>query len=159
MKSYLVRSKTYPLERKVGSEKCKSNCCFLCLNISETNVFQSFQTKKQYKKNHQINCNDKCLIYLLFYKECGLQYVRSTNDKFGLRWNHYNQNNQKAKRGEKYLQPLLFEHFSSNDHNSFLEDCSITLIDKSDGSDRTRKEEYWRRVLKTVIPDELNVID
>ena len=57
------------------------------------------------------------------------------------------------------MQPLLFEHFSSNNHNGFLEDCSITLIDKSDGSDPTRREEYWRRVLKTVIPDELNVID
>ena len=28
------------------------------------------------------------------------------------------------------MQPLVFEQFSSNDHNSFLEDCSITLIDK-----------------------------
>ena len=27
------------------------------------------------------------------------------------------------------MQPLVFEHFSSNDHNGFLEDCSITLID------------------------------
>ena len=29
------------------------------------------------------------------------------------------------------MQPLVLEHFSSNDHNSFLEDCSITLIDKN----------------------------
>ena len=50
------------------------------------------------------------------------------------------------------MQPLDFEHFSSNDHNGFLEDCSITLIDKTDGSDPTRREEYWRRVMKTVTP-------
>ena len=26
-------------ERKVGSEKCKSKGCFVCLNVSETDVF------------------------------------------------------------------------------------------------------------------------
>ena len=30
------------------------------------------------------------------------------------------------------MQPLVYEHFSSNDFNGFLEDCSITLIDKTD---------------------------
>ena len=59
------------------------------------------------------------LIYLLSCKVCGLQYVGSTTDKFRLRWNNYKENNQKAKRGEEHLQPLVFEHFSSNDHNSF----------------------------------------
>ena len=57
------------------------------------------------------------------------------------------------------MQPLVFEHFPSNDHNGFLEDCSITLIDKIDGSDPTRKEEYWRRVLKTVTSYGLNTIN
>ena len=31
------------------------------------------------------------------------------------------------------MQPLVFEHFSSNYHNDFLEDCSIPLIDKTVG--------------------------
>ena len=52
-----------------------------------------------------------------------------------------------------------FEHFSLNDHNSFLEDCSTILIDKRDGSDPTRREEYWRRVLKIVTPYGLNMIE
>ena len=39
------------------------------------------------------------------------------------------------------MQPLVLEHFSSNHHNCFLEDCSITLIDKNDGSDPTTREE------------------
>ena len=34
LKSYLVKSKIYPLERKVGSEKCKSKPCLVCLNAS-----------------------------------------------------------------------------------------------------------------------------
>ena len=45
-KSYLVRSKIYPLERKVSSEKCKSKRWLVCLIVSETDVFQSFQTKE-----------------------------------------------------------------------------------------------------------------
>ena len=158
LKSYLVWSKIYPLERKVGSEKCKSKHCLVCLNVSETDVFESFQTNEQYNINHQLNCIDKCLIYLLSCKVCSLQYVGSTTDKFRLRWNNYKENNRKAKRGEEHMQPLVFEHFSSNDHNGFLEDCSITLIDKTDGSDPTRREEYWRRVLKTVTPYGLNTI-
>ena len=52
MKSNLVRSEIYPLERKIGSEKCKSKRCLVCLNVSETDVFQSFQTQEQYKINH-----------------------------------------------------------------------------------------------------------
>ena len=68
LKSYLGRSKIYPLERKVGSENCKSKRCLVCVNVSETDVFQSFQTKEQYKINYQLNCNDKCLIYLLCLK-------------------------------------------------------------------------------------------
>ena len=120
LKSYLVRSKVDPLERKVGSEKCKSKRCLVCLNVSETDVFQSFQTKEQYKINHQLNCNDKCLIYLLSCKVCDLQYVDSTTDKFKLRWNNYKENNRKANRGEEHMQPLVFEHFPSNDHQRFL---------------------------------------
>ena len=45
----------------------------------------------------------------------------------------------------------MFEHFHSEEHNGFL-DCGITLIDKTDGSDPTRREQYWRVVLKTVAP-------
>ena len=50
------------------------------------------------------------------------------------------------------MQPELFEHFHSEEHNGFLQDCSITLIDKADGSDPTRREEYWHVVLKAVTP-------
>ena len=50
------------------------------------------------------------------------------------------------------MQAEFFEHFSADNHNCFLTDCSTTLIDKTDVSDPTRREEYWRKVLKTVAP-------
>ena len=141
LKRFLVRSKVYPLERKVGSAKCNGKRCLVCLNINETDTFESFQTKQKYKINHHLNCNDKCLIYLLSCKVCGLQYVGSTTDKFRFRWNNYKENDRKALRGEEHMQPELFEHFAADNHSCFLTDCSITLIDKTDGSDPRRKEE------------------
>ena len=58
LKSYLVRSKIYSLERKISSEKCNSKLCLVCLNVNKTEIFQSFQTKKQYKIKHQLKGND-----------------------------------------------------------------------------------------------------
>ena len=46
LKSFLVRSKTYPLQRTVRSSKCGSKRYQVCLNVSETDIFESFQTKK-----------------------------------------------------------------------------------------------------------------
>ena len=37
------------------------------------------------------------------------------------------------------MQLLVFEIFSSNDQNGFLEDCSISLVIKTDGSFPTRR--------------------
>ena len=56
------------------------------------------------------------------------------------------------------MEPKLFEHFAADKNNFFLTDCSITLIDKTDGSDPTRREEYWRKVLETVAPYGLNTL-
>ena len=42
------------------------------------------------------------------------------------------------------MQSLYFWAFFSNVLNGCLEDCIITLIDKTDGSDSTKGEKYWR---------------
>ena len=43
-------------------------------------------------------------------------------------------------------------------HTEFL-DVSITLIDKTDGSNPTKRENYWMQTLKAFAPDGLNVAD
>ena len=103
LNSFLVRSKVYPLDGKLGSEKCNGKRCLVCLNVVETDSFESFQTKKQGKINHNLNCNDKCLIYLLSCKICGLQYLGSTTDLFRYPWNNYKNNNRKAERGVEHM--------------------------------------------------------
>ena len=107
----LVRSKVYPLERRVGSSKCGSKRFRVFLNISESDLFESFQTKRHYKVNHYISCNDKYLICLLSCKICGLHYVGSNTDGFRLRWNNYEDNDREVQHGEEHMQPELFVHF------------------------------------------------
>ena len=51
----------------------------------------------------------------------------------------------------------MFKHFNSMGYNGFLNNVSITLIDKTDGKNPKKREDYWRRILKTYSPFGLNV--
>ena len=73
--------------------------------------------------------------------------------------NNCKDNDRKTKRGEDQIKPELFYDFHAEEHNGFLRDCSMTLIDKSDSLDRKRCEENWFTVIKTVAPDGLNRIE
>ena len=73
--SYLVRAKLYLLERRVGSFKCGGRRCQVCLNVTETETFTSTSTNQTYKINHEFNCNESSLMYLLTCKICHKQYV------------------------------------------------------------------------------------
>ena len=57
------------------------------------------------------------------------------------------------------MQQHFFEHFPEEGHHSFLEDVSITLINKTDPSNPLQGESYWRSILKTITPWLLNVED
>ena len=48
IKNYIVRSKLYPVERKVGYRRCGSSRCQVCSSITITEKFTSFTTKKTY---------------------------------------------------------------------------------------------------------------
>ena len=152
----LVRSKVYPLERRVGSSKCGSKKFRVFLNISELDLLESFQTKRHYKVNHYISCNDKYLICLLSCKICGLHYVGSNTDRFRLRWNNYEDNDREVQRGEEHMQRFrIICPFHSEEYIGFLHDCSTTLID-TDSSDCARRGEFWRTLLKTLVPYGVN---
>ena len=156
LSSYLVRAKLYLLERKRGSYKCGNLRCRVFNNIEETDTFTSTATAESYKINHHLCCNDKYLIYLLTCKVCKKQYTRKTADRFRLRWNDYKESDRKFLRGEEIKRKSLHEHFWSDSHQSFEEDVSICLIDKTDPSDLHKREYYWMRTLKTITPFGLN---
>ena len=137
--SYLVRAKLYPIERTVGSLKCGSKRCEVCKYITETDTFTSSVTGETYKINHRLDCNDKCLVYSLTCNKCKKQCTGQTTDNFRGRWNNYKSKSKSFKRGEKCMQEHLYKHFESEEHTEFL-DISIILIDKTDGSNPTKRE-------------------
>ena len=92
------------------------------------------------------------MFYLLTCKQCSKQYIGQTLDDFWFRWNNYKDNNRKYERSETCMQEHLFSYFSSPGHNGFLNDVSITFIDKTDPSDPLKREDYWNRTLKTMAP-------
>ena len=49
----------------------------------------------------------------------------------------------------------LFKHFNSMIYNGFLHNDSITLIDKTDGQNPKKRDEYWRRTSKPTRPLDL----
>ena len=49
------------------------------------------------------------------------------------------------------------EHFYSKGHNGFLGNVSVSLIDKTDGFQLKKRENYWMRNLKTLAPLGINV--
>ena len=136
----MVRAKLYLLEKRLGSYKCRCNRCQVCRSITETDMFICNSDQRSYK----INRNEKCLIYLLTCNCYQKRYVGQTVDIFRNRWNNYKYNARKFDRGEDFMQKHLYEHFTLPGHSGFLH-VSITLTDK------TKREDYWIDILKTIL--------
>ena len=117
-----MRSKLYPVERKVGSQGCGSSRCQVCKSINITDEFTSFTTKKKYKRNHSFDYNDQCLIYMLSCKSRGKQYAGNTTDHFRGRWNKYKSDVRRAESGnmKNVKQKFLQSHFLQHDQKGFL---------------------------------------
>ena len=49
-----------------------------------------------------------------------------------------------------------FNHSRTSDHWSFLENVSLTFIDKTDASNSLKREDCWRCTLKTIAPFRLD---
>lgn len=114
-------------------------------------------TGKTYKINHRFDCDEKCLIYLLTCNHCRKQYTGQTVDNFRFRWNNYKCCSRKHAEGISVKQQHLYDHFIDQDHKQFLQDVSITFIDKTDPRDPLKREKYWRDTLKTLAPNGLNI--
>ena len=54
---------------------------------------------------------------------------------------------------------IYLDIFIVGKHTGFFENVKITLIDKTDGQNPKKREDYWRRTLKTYAPFGLNVED
>ena len=99
------------------------------------------------------------MIYLLSCKSCGQKYVGNTTDHFRGRRNNYKSDVRKAESGdmESVKQKFLQSHFLQRDHQGFLKDIEICLIDKTQAPDPTKREIYWMRTVRTLYPDSVNI--
>ena len=87
------------------------------------------------------------------------QYVGQTVDEFRHTWNNYKDNPRKSERGEHCMLRHLSEYFNLPDHSGFLNDVSVTIIDKTGPKDPNKGEGYWINTLKSKAPLGLNVED
>ena len=46
----------------------------------------------------------------------------------------------------------FFAHFQTARHSGFINDTEIRFIDKTDPSDPTRREDFWKDTLETRYP-------
>ena len=127
LRRYLLRAKLHSLHRRVGSKKCAKNRCQVSDYVTDTDTFTSTVTGESFKINHQLNCDDRCIIYLLTCKEYQKKYIGETTDSFRYRWNNYKSNSRKLDRKDSCMQEHLYRHFSSSGHRGFLNDVSVTL--------------------------------
>ena len=72
-------------------------------------------------------------------------------DQFPARWNNYKSDSRKQSRWFLHATTSV-DHFCIPGHARFLDDISITFIDKTDPSDPIKREGYWRRTLKSMAP-------
>ena len=84
LKNHLVCEKVPLLIREKGPSCCRKSRCETCINIQETDTFQSFVTKEVYKINNHFHSDSKCVIYLISLKVGGLQHFWST-----VEWNRW----------------------------------------------------------------------
>ena len=137
LRGHLVQSKLYSFQRTTGSYKCNSPRCQF---VKECYQFSSHVTEETFKINHYFDCNSKSLIYIISCKACDKQYVVSAMKRFRLWWNNTSLANAKVQRGEDCIQEYLHEQFLSENHKCFMNEVEIIFIDKTDLSDRTRRE-------------------
>lgn len=93
-------------------------------------------------------------MYLLTCKQCQKQYTWETTDDFRSR-----SNNGKFDRKESKMQEHLYRHLGTPGHMGFVSDVSVALIDKMDRSDPKKREDYWMKTLKSVVPYGLYIED
>ena len=127
----MVRSKVNPVEKKVGCRGCGNSWCQVCKSINITDEFTNFTTKKAWKINHSFDCNDKCLFYLLSCKTYVKQYIGNTADHFRSRWSNLKNDIRKAEdcNTENVNYKFLESHYLQSDHQGFLNDVEVRLID------------------------------
>ena len=152
------RDSTDALQSRVG--KCESPRCKTCDYINVCSSFKSNVTNRQYSivsPHACLDCGTKNVIYLIFCKKCGVQYVGKTSQTLRSRFNNH------RTRLKQLCDLFLYEHFNSDGHTH--NDISIMPIEEvilmpgerlSLAQKLSAREEFWYKELGSVYPYGLN---
>ena len=138
---------------------CKDKRCLTCPSLIKSYTIQSNITQKNCKVvNHTgeyLNCHSQNVVYLLTCKVCNLQYVGETAQPLHKRINGH-------RNGQVGCQHLLKHLKTSCNGHSFYYQILEKLpgsgynssgnVDEGMTAIRQRKEEYWRKTLRTIFP-------
>ena len=78
------------------------------LQCKRDRTFTSTTVGKTFKINHKLNCNYKCLLYLLTCNVCLKKCVGQTVKEFRYRWNKYKSNGCKYQEDGTCMQQHTF---------------------------------------------------
>ena len=70
-----MSAKLYPLKCKIASKICAKNRSEVCDYVTDTDKVTSTVSGEFFKINHKLNCDNRCIIYLLKCKQCQKQYT------------------------------------------------------------------------------------
>ena len=152
LQGILVRAKLPVVEGRRSCFKCGGKRCKICKDVKEGNTFTSFVTGKTYHINFELNCNSKCIIYLLSCRVCGKQLVGTCTTEWRDRWGTYRADMKRASKGEHHMQKEVHGHFTLPGHTGIANDVDIMFIDKTDIMYPKLREKFWTDTLKTMIP-------
>ena len=138
-----------------GCFNCNKKCILCDKHLIQTQTFQSSQTKEVFTIRHRLTCETTNVIYLLFCDKCDhCQYVGETQNKLKTRFYlHRSQIKQNAGT-------LVTKHFNSPGHS--LENMKAIAIEKVFSEcleARLKRENFWKKKLKTLTPFGLNTLD
>ena len=157
MNAILVRAQLYPIKRNISSFQCKGKWCQTCLNVKETEALTSSTTDETFEINYNFNWNHKYLVYLITCNVFSKQYVvrQSMNldlDRLIIKTVIVI---IKSQLDRCICSSIFVSNFLTRD--SFSDDLSVTLINKTVLPNLLKQENYWRNTVKTMTPEGLNI--
>lgn len=161
----------YPLN--VGTIPCNKKNCKNCEMMVEKKHFTSTQRRKIYEVSDSINCNARCIIYLLTCTICRKQYVGSSSKELQARLEDHRSMARQG-RGTSADVHAFYEHAKNRENVPKDKRCKVDkhqVISLKDdpmkiyeliGIEITKphkladRESHWIRELESAVPHGLN---
>ena len=162
---------------KIDSNKnlCRNFNCKTCPFLDTSEKITSLVTKQSYPSKINITCHSSNLIYCIYCKVCGQQYVGQTKREISQRLQEHLLNIKHLcglKHNPNYKLPRTFVphsvglHFSSKEHSG-QRDLKIKVLDfinlhplsQKAKNLRLKIEKKWIHTLRTPAPQGMNMMD